>query len=191
MKLYNLLILSTYARTLLDNGGRRRPAGNRGARLRIGVMQPFSRARTRALGAFVLQVAAPLVPRALALLALLGSAACEAPDERPAEWGYVYPALLRPACTTSSCHSNASAAAGLDLSTAPAAYSYLLGRACQAPANPQDAFGNYVVPFQPERSRLLYLLRGDRTIIMPPDTPLPESEIAIVEQWILEGATCE
>lgn len=84
-----------------------------------------------------------------------------------------------------------SSAAGLDLSTANAAYSYLLGRACGAPANPQDAAGNYVFPYQPERSRLLYLLRGDRTTIMPPDTPLPESEIAIVEQWILEGASCE
>ncbi len=84
-----------------------------------------------------------------------------------------------------------SSAAGLDLSTANAAYSYLLGRACDAPPNPQDATGNYVFPFQPARSRLLYLLRGDRTTIMPPDSPLPESEIAIVEQWILEGASCD
>jgi hypothetical protein len=119
------------------------------------------------------------------------AAACDAPGDRSAEWAYVYPAILRPACTTSSCHSNVSSAAGLDLSTANAAYSYLLGRACGAPPHPEDAIGNYVLPFQPERSRLLSLLRGDRTTIMPPDSPLPESEIAIVEQWILEGAPCE
>ena len=132
-----------------------------------------------------------LVPGALACWFAAALLACDAPDERSAEWGYVYPAILRPACTTSSCHSNVSSAAGLDLSTANAAYSYLLGRVCGAPANPQDAAGNYVFPYQPERSRLLYLLRGDRTTIMPPDTPLPENEIAIVEQWILEGASCE
>lgn len=118
-------------------------------------------------------------------------AACDTPEERPATWSYVHTAILRPACTTSSCHGTASAAAGLDLSTPASAYSYLLGRACEAPANPQDAPGNYVFPYQPERSRLLYLLRGDRTTIMPPDTPLPDSEIELVERWILEGATCE
>lgn len=154
----------------------------------------FSRApQASAAAARRLAAAAEPFPLRLVLaLALLGSAAaCDTPDERPAAWSYVYPALLLPACTTSSCHSNASAAAGLDLSTAAAAYSYLLGRACDAPPNPEDAYGNYVIPFQPERSRLLYLLRGDRTTIMPPDAPLPESEIAIVERWILEGAPCD
>ena len=103
----------------------------------------------------------------------------------------MHTAILRPACTTSSCHSEASAAAGLDLSTPASAYSYFLGRGCDSQATPQEAPGNYVFPYQPQRSRLLYLLRGDRTTIMPPDTPLPESEIAIVEQWILEGAACD
>lgn len=127
----------------------------------------------------------------LAALLITGLSACESPDERPAEWSYIHAAILRPACTTASCHSNASAAAGLDLSTPAAAYSYFLGRACEAPANPTDAPGNYVFPYQPERSRLLFLLRGDRTTIMPPDSPLPDSEIQIIERWILEGATCE
>ncbi|MEZ4362252.1 MAG: hypothetical protein R3B48_18835 [Kofleriaceae bacterium] len=142
---------------------------------------------------------ASLPPRAApsanlaAVVAVLGTfaVACDHPDERSAEWGYVHAAILRPACTTVGCHSTATSAAGLDLSTPAAAYSYLLGRACGAPEHPEDAIGNYVVPFEPERSRLLYLLRGDRTSIMPPDSPLPESEIAIVERWVLEGATCE
>ncbi len=129
------------------------------------------------------------VPSLALITSLLG--ACDVPEERPATWSYVHTAILRPGCTTSSCHGTASAAAGLDLSTPTSAYSYLLGRPCDAPTHPQDAPGNYVFPYQPERSRLLYLLRGDRTTIMPPDTPLPDSEIEIVERWILEGATCE
>lgn len=127
--------------------------------------------------------------RGALLLVLL--AGCVDPGERSASWSYVHAAILRPACTTASCHGTASSAAGLDLSTPSAAYSYLLGRPCGAPEHPQDAIGNYVFPFQPERSRLLALLRGDRTTIMPPDSPLPDSEIAIVERWILEGATCQ
>jgi hypothetical protein len=130
--------------------------------------------------------------RAVVLASPLGVvSACDDPAERSAEWGFVHTAILRPACSTAGCHSAASATAGLDLSTPSAAYSYLLGRGCESPDHPEDAIGNFVVPFQPERSRLMYLLRGDRTTIMPPDTRLPASEIEIVERWILEGASCE
>jgi hypothetical protein len=122
------------------------------------------------------------------LAALMG---CDTPDERSASWGYVHTAILQPACATASCHSKASSAAGLDLSTPKAAYSILLGRACTGPEHPEDAPGNYVWPYQPERSKLLYLLRGDRSTIMPPDSRLPASEIAIVERWVLEGARCD
>lgn len=132
----------------------------------------------------------------LALVSLLAGAAgliagCVEPEQRPASWSYLHAAVLRPACTTSSCHSNAASAGGIDLSTPSAAYSYLLGRPCHAPSHPEDAPGNYVFPFQPGRSRLLALLRGSPTVIMPPDTPLPASEIALVERWILEGASCD
>jgi hypothetical protein len=132
----------------------------------------------------------PLAALCAVVYAIAG-AGCAPSGERSARWTYVHTAILRPACATSSCHSTAASAAGLDLSTASSAYSYLLGRACGAPENPEDAFGNYVVPFEPERSRLLYLLRGDRTTIMPPDSRLPASEIEIIERWILEGAACE
>lgn len=132
-----------------------------------------------------------LAALAAALPAALALGGCDAPSERSASWAYVHAAILRPACSTSSCHGNASSAAGIDLSTPSAAYSYLLGRPCDAPEHPQDAAGNYVFPFQPERSRLLYLLRGNRTTIMPPDSPLPDSEIAIIERWILDGASCQ
>jgi hypothetical protein len=129
---------------------------------------------------------------AIAGVALLGQlSGCDTPDERSASWRYVHAAILEPACATASCHSKASSAAGLDLSTPKAAYSTLLGRPCSGPEHPQDAPGNYVMPYQPERSKLLYLLRGDRSSIMPPDSRLPASEIAIVERWVLEGALCD
>lgn len=130
-----------------------------------------------------------LVPLLLAGAGL--ASACVEPEQRPASWSYLHTAVLRPACTTSSCHSTASAAGGIDLTTPSTAYSYLLGRPCEAPSHPEDAPGNYVFPFQPGRSRLLALLRGTPTVIMPPDTPLPTSEIALVERWILEGAPCD
>lgn len=133
----------------------------------------------------------PLTVPLVALATWMLATGCEDPAERPVEWSYLYTAVVRPACTTSSCHSKVSSAGGLDLSTASAAYSYLLGRPCSAPDHPQDAIGNYVFPYQPERSRLLALLRGDRTSVMPPDLPLPATEIALVERWILEGAPCD
>ncbi|MBK7538459.1 MAG: hypothetical protein IPI49_24455 [Myxococcales bacterium] len=146
----------------------------------------------RALAALTAaSAAASAAALAAALPAALALGGCDAPSERSASWAYVHAAILRPACSTSSCHGNASSAAGIDLSTPSAAYSYLLGRPCDAPEHPQDAAGNYVFPFQPERSRLLYLLRGNRTTIMPPDSPLPDSEIAIIERWILDGASCQ
>lgn len=181
MKSYNQTILNTYEASTLDKPRSR----NRFQNLRMSVMIRRLLPRQR-------------LPRAAcpALVALLIGAAwsasgCAEPPERPASWTFVHTAVLRPACTTSSCHSTASAAGGIDLSTPSTAYSYLLGRPCQAPTHPEDAPGNYVFPFQPGRSRLLALLRGSPTVIMPPDTPLPASEIALVEQWILEGAPCD
>jgi len=84
-----------------------------------------------------------------------------------------------------------SATAGVDLSTSPNAYSILTGRICGAPPRPSDPPGNYVFPYAPERSPLLYLLRGDDIDVMPPDSPLPDVEVELVARWILGGATCD
>ncbi len=99
---------------------------------------------------------------------------------------------MRPSCATAGCHSTLSALEGLDLSTADGAYAYLTGRVCGAPEMPGTPVGNFVRPGQPESSRLMYMLRGVGTDdVMPPDVPLPDAEIAIIERWILEGATCD
>lgn len=127
---------------------------------------------------------------ALSFLAL-AAVACEHVDDRPASWSYVHAGLLEPSCATALCHSASAARAGVDLSTSAAAYAVLTGRVCGAPPLPGEPVGNFVRPGHPESSRLLYLLRGDRTEVMPPDVPLPDGEIAVIERWILEGATCD
>jgi hypothetical protein len=128
---------------------------------------------------------------ALIALALAPIAACSTAADRPTDWDYVHTAILRPSCATSACHSRLGSQAGIDLSTPDAAYVFLTGRVCGAPELPGEPVGNFVRPGHPESSELMYLLRGESITIMPPDVPLPDVEIAIIERWILEGATCD
>jgi hypothetical protein len=125
------------------------------------------------------------------LLLPLALVACDGVDQPLASWSYIHPAIIAPSCATASCHSNPSSLAGLDLSTREGAYAFLVGRTCEAPPHAGDAPGNFVFPYEPERSRLLYLLRGDQSRVMPPDVPLPEVEVSLIERWILEGARCD
>ena len=73
-----------------------------------------------------------------------------------------------------------------------AAYAILVGHACEAPPSAGAPPRNFVAPGEPERSRLMYLLIGDEVKRqMPPDRALPDVDIDLIEQWILEGATCD
>lgn len=122
------------------------------------------------------------------------SSGCADVDDRPATWSYVYATIIQPNCTTSSCHTSPSSTAGLRFETRVSAYNYLTGRNCET-ADPVDssteADHNFVVPFQPESSKLMYLLRGEEVRNMPPDVPLPDVEIDLIAAWILEGAPCD
>ncbi len=118
-------------------------------------------------------------------------AGCDAANDRAARWPYVHAAIVRPSCTSSNCHSKLGSQGGVDLSTSDAAYVLFTGRVCGAPDHPGAPPGNFVRPGHPESSELMHLLRGDGGAIMPPDSPLPDVEIDLVERWILEGATCE
>jgi hypothetical protein len=118
-------------------------------------------------------------------------AACSTAEDRPTDWDYVYPAIIRPSCATAACHSKLGSQAGLDLSTSEAAYAAFTGTVCNSPGLPGEPTGNLVVPGHPATSQLVHILRGEGGRVMPPDVPLPEAEIEVIERWILDGAPCD
>ncbi len=100
-------------------------------------------------------------------------------DDRPADWRYVHAAIIQPSCTTSACHTKLNDLAQVELWDAEEACDTLRGQ---------------VSPMDPDGSRLIDLLR-DRNLgdfpRMPPDRPLAEPDIELVERWIDEGAPCD
>jgi cytochrome c len=117
---------------------------------------------------------------ALLPLALLAMAACgSSSDDRPVTFSYISTAILTPNCATSGCHSKIASTGGVVLDNRLDAYTSLVGL---------DARGNFVIPGDPERSQLLKLLRGDNIWRMPPDQPLPDADVLLIERWILDGA---
>jgi hypothetical protein len=125
---------------------------------------------------------------AMAVLALACAAlgACADVEDRPASWSYIHATIIEPNCTTSNCHTDISRAAGISFDDPDDGYLALAGVACgSGPAN------DLVVAGEPGLSKLLYLLRGIEIGIMPPDVPLPDTEIELVEIWIREGASCD
>jgi hypothetical protein len=131
---------------------------------------------------------------ALASLLLLGAAACSSEDDRPATFAYVYTTIIQPSCTTIGCHNRLTQTYGFRFGTLEGAYVLLTGQVCDGlPPDPAgEAPSNFVIPGQPDRSKLVYLLRGeDVPLRMPPDRAIPEVDIELVERWILEGAQCD
>jgi hypothetical protein len=139
--------------------------------------------------------------------ATIGGAACGRTDDRPAVWAYVSAALFQPSCATASCHSRARAVAGLDFSDPDRGYTSLTGLAAWVPdldVAPDGGVGDgcqavgaivycafdrpLVSAFNPTQSRLMNVLRARSAPRMPPDRPLSEADISLVETWILDGA---
>jgi hypothetical protein len=111
-------------------------------------------------------------------------------DDRDAIWSYISPAIVQPNCATSSCHSRGTAVAGLNLSTTDDGYKSLLQ--LKLPSRPPLGAAikprPLVTPGNPDESRVVNMLRGDGARRMPPDRPLAEADIRLVERWILDGA---
>jgi hypothetical protein len=156
------------------------------------VRSPFARAGAVALAT------------GLAGLALGG---CSQIDDRPAEWTYISPAIMQPNCATTSCHSPAAAVSGLDFSTPENGYASLTklwvyvvalpdgGGTAGLPCGVQNGttvcveqIRPLVTPYDPANSRLVNMLRARNAPRMPPDRPLTEPDIRLVERWILNGA---
>ena len=138
----------------------------------------------------------------IAVLGAVGSTGCGS-EVRPADWEYISTVILQPNCATVSCHSRAAAVAGLDLSEPDRAYASLTGlkvwvvdpngtEGCMRWQNStvvcQRNFRPLVTPFNPEQSRLVNMLRARGATRMPPDRPLNEADIQLIEQWIRNGA---
>jgi hypothetical protein len=143
---------------------------------------------------------------AVATAVLIGglAAGCGLTDPRPAAWEYISPAIFEPNCATSSCHSRAAAVAGLDFSDPDRGYTSLTGlwvwivdpngtlaegcRPMDGKVFCQRQHRPLVTPFDPAQSRVVNMLRAQSAPRMPPDRPLPEADIRLVERWILNGA---
>jgi hypothetical protein len=126
-------------------------------------------------------------------------------DERPAAWGYISPAIFQPSCATPSCHSQAAAVAGLDFSDPHRGYASLTrlwvwvvdptgqgGPGCgqvEGMVVCDQKLRPLVTPYDPAASRLVNVLRARNAPRMPPDRPLVEADIRLIERWILNGAT--
>jgi hypothetical protein len=144
------------------------------------------------------------------VLALLAVGACGQVDDRPATWSYLSPAIFQPSCASTSCHGPAAAVSGLDFSTPERGYTSLTSLwswvvvAPDAGAPPsgvpcatidgtfvcEQMLRPLVTPYDPAGSRLVNMLRARDAPRMPPDRPLTEPDIELVERWILNGA-CE
>jgi hypothetical protein len=125
----------------------------------------------------------------LVLVFAATAGACGGEEYRDPVWGYISPVIIQPNCATSSCHSKASAVAGLDLSTIDSGL-YSLTQLKLAPnaAAPMTPPRPMVIPFNPDESRMLHMLKADGARRMPPDRPLSGADIALIQQWILLGA---
>jgi hypothetical protein len=111
---------------------------------------------------------------------------------------------MQPNCATASCHSPAAAIAGLDFSDPDSGYASLTGLHVFVPDQSGDGgsgcgtangvavcertFRPLIVPYDPNESRLVNMLRARNAPRMPPDRPLAEDDIRLIERWILNGA---
>ena len=123
---------------------------------------------------------------------MLVGACGSADDNRPADWAYIAPALIIPNCATSSCHSEAAAASGLDMSTPDRAYRSLTKlKVCTSECGKNDealSARPLITPGNPGQSRTVNMMRARGAERMPPDRPMAEADIALFEEWIAKGA---
>jgi len=110
----------------------------------------------------------------LAAVAIVGCGGTT--DDRPAKWSFISPAITEPSCATVNCHSALAQKAGVDLHDRAAGFATLAGR-------------GFVDPAMPDASAVLFMMRGQGSLRMPPDGPLPEADIVLIRNWIAAGAT--
>lgn len=147
--------------------------------------------------------------RTLLLLAgALVMTGCVEAEERSTNWTYLHAAIIEPSCATIGCHSEATKAAGptfqeVDLSTPEVAYLTITGVECGSGDTPDVL--TVVLPSDDgiDDYGLMHILLGRRyadrfeaggeveLAQMPPDSPLPPANLALIRRWLDAGAPCE
>lgn len=121
----------------------------------------------------------PMLPPRLAGLAavlLAVAAGCGGTtDDRPKNWSFISATITEPSCATVNCHSAITQRAGLDLHAPEVGYQRLIG-------------GSYVIPYNADQSSLMVWLTAGGQLRMPPDNPLADADIQLIEHWIDLGA---
>ena len=114
------------------------------------------------------------------VVALLALAACgTSEDDRPATLQYITVAILQPSCGNAQCHSSFRRAEDYAFDTVEEA---------------KDSINTYslVVPNEPDSSLLYQVLvtpGGEgNTPRMPYDQPMSDIDVALIHEWITNGA---
>jgi hypothetical protein len=131
---------------------------------------------------------------------------CGSPDPdntvRPAQWSFIYPAIIQPSCATASCHSDFTRRSGVNFGYSDEAYYQLTCRhfvvtcptagmpdPCSTTNPPALAMTDPSCPGRAvDDSQLLHQLRADGAPRMPPDFALPDVDIDLIAKWIQNGA---
>ena len=101
-------------------------------------------------------------------------------DDRPPKWSFISATIMEPSCATVNCHSAITHQGAVDLSSREVGYQTLV----------ENAGGKsfYVYAYHPEASPVVNLMNAEGSIRMPPDNPLPQADIQLIEAWISDGA---
>ena len=132
-------------------------------------------------------LAAALALAALSVAAGVGCGGTK--DDRPAQWSFISPTIIEPACATVNCHSAITHQGNVNLSNSTIGYETLVNVNGSADAGSGGTF--YVIPGSPDQSALITLLNAVGSIRMPPDNPLPQADIQLISNWISLGASPE
>jgi hypothetical protein len=92
------------------------------------------------------------------------------PDDRPATFEFVSVEVLAPACATVACHSTSTNLNGFAFDTLPAS---------------REALRRLVIPGNAQGSQLIDVITRGK---MPPNEPMADQDVALLEAWINNGA---
>ena len=101
-------------------------------------------------------------------------------DDRPPKWSFISATIMEPSCATVNCHSAITHQGGVDLSAREIGYQTLVSNS--------GGKTYYVYPGYPQYSPVVNLMNAEGSIRMPPDNPLPQADIQLIESWIADGA---